>query len=69
MANGSSDNTKYWKNQFSKNVQLGKFIFSPLDVLNLPAKWLILLVNSIAKESKNMGAKILNKDIFLEDLV
>ena len=27
------------------------------------------LVNSIAKESKNMGAKILNKDIFLEDLV
>ena len=49
----------------SKIVQLGKFLFVPLDVFNLPTKVLISLVSSTAKESKNMGAKKLNKDIFV----
>ena len=55
----------------SKIVQLGRYIFGPAnefiptDVFNLPTKGLISLVNSIAKESKNMGTKILNKDILV----
>ena len=42
------------------------FIFDLLDVFNLPTKELISLVDSVEKESKNMGAKKLNKDTFLD---
>ena len=55
----------------SKIVQSGESIFGPPnefispDVFD-PTKGLMALVSSIAKESKNMGAKKLNKDIFVD---
>ena len=50
----------------SKIVQLGGFILDLSYVFNLPTKGSILLVNSVAKESKNMDAKKSNKDIFVD---
>ena len=50
----------------SKIVQLGGCILDLPDIFNLPAKGVISLVNSIAKESKKTGAKKLNKDVFVD---
>ena len=53
---------------------MGEFRFGPPnefilpDVFNLPTKGLISLVNSIAKELKNMGTKKSNKDIFVDEV-
>ena len=50
----------------SKIVQLGGCILDLPDILNLPTKGVISLVNSIAKESKKTSAKKLNKDVFVD---
>ena len=56
----------------SKIVQFRGFIFGPPndfippDIFNLSTKGLISLLNSIAKKSKNMSAKKLNKAIFVD---
>ena len=52
--------------QLSKTVQLGGFVLDLPYVFNLPTKESISLVNSVAKESKNMDAKKSNKDIFVD---
>ena len=69
--NGSSPNIKFSKTQLSNIVQSEGFIFGPpnefisLDVFDF-TKRLMSLVSSIAKESKNLGAKKLNKDTFVD---
>ena len=69
FANGSSANVKFSKTQLSKIVQLGRFLFSSSGMSDLPmapVKGFFSLANSIAKESVNMGAKIINNDILLD---
>ena len=66
FANNSSASISFSKTHLSKIAQLGWFVFDLPDVFNLPAKGLISIVNSLAKESKKTGAKKLNKDIFVD---
>ena len=71
FANGSSANLKCSKTQLSKILQSGGFIFGPPDVFISPDVFdpttgLMSLVSLIAKESKNMSAKKLNKDNFVD---
>ena len=67
FANGSSANVKFSKTQLSKIVQLGRFLFSSSGMSPMaPVKGFFSLANSIAKESVNMGAKIINNDILLD---
>ena len=65
FGNVSSANTKFSKTQLSKTVQSGGFIFATLNIIDsgisnpfiVTIKGFASLANSIAKESKNMGAK------------
>ena len=53
----------------SKIVQSGRFIYSSSDTSDLPMapiKGFFTLSDSIAKESKNMGAKKINNDILVD---
>ena len=66
--NGSSAKTKFSKTHLSEIVQLGGFIFSSSGISDLPMvpiKGFFSLENSIAKESKSMGAKKINNDILV----
>ena len=56
LANGSSAHIKFSKNQLSKTLQSGGFI-SPHDLFIALIEGLYSLSKSIAKESKNIGAK------------
>ena len=51
--NGPSANIKFSKTQLSKMVQSGGFLFGPLN----PLSPISSIINSHAKEPKNMGPK------------
>ena len=74
FANGSSANIKSSKTHLPKIVQSGGFVFAPPNIFDsgiskpfvAPVKGFVSLANSIAKESKDMGAKKINNDIFVD---
>ena len=53
----SSANIKISKTQLSKTAQSGGFIADPCDFALAPIKGINSLLDSSAKEKKNMGAK------------